>query len=135
MRAVLLAAALLASAPALAQGPTGAASPGSPQRRAILDALRPPVERQLRGPVEFVVDRIRVYQGYALVFAQPQRPGGGRIDGARYFPDFENMDGLTVTAVLRFSGGRWRLIDHAIGATDAWYCGDRRIAPAALLGC
>ena len=130
---------LVPDAPASAQrgvSATAPAGPGSPQRRAILDALRPPVERALGGPVEFVVSRLDVRQGWALVFADPQRPGGGRIDGRRHFgAEFDNMDGLGISAILRFQNGRWRLVDHAIGATDAWYCGTPPVAPAALTGC
>nr|MDP8994991.1 hypothetical protein [Pseudomonadota bacterium] len=89
--------------------------------------------------VEFVVRSIRVRQGWAVVTADPQRRGGGRIDSARYFSADQRafMDGLTVTAVLRFVGGRWRLVDHAIGATDVWYCGGRTLprAVSASLGC
>jgi hypothetical protein len=137
LAAALLLAALATGSPAPAQkvGATGAATPNSPQRRAILDALRPAVEARLGGRVEFVVGRLDVHRGWALVFADPLRPGGGRIDGRRYFADFDNMDGIAVTAVLRWRGGRWTLVDHAIGATDAWYCGTPRIAPAALTGC
>jgi hypothetical protein len=114
------------TAPAAAQtGPvnaTAAPSPGSAQRRAILDALRPAVERRLGPGVEFVVGQMRVRSGWAFVMADPQRRGGRPIDGRHYFgADFENMDGLTVTAILRFNRG-WTLVDHAIGATDAWYC-------------
>lgn len=105
------------------------------QRRAILDAMRPAIERRLGAPVEFVVRRIGVRDGWALVIADPQRPGGGRIDGRRIFgEDFEYMDGLTVNAVLRLTGGRWRLVDHAIGPTDVWYCGVEG-PPRALTGC
>ncbi len=139
---LLLAAFIVALLPpggsALAQrgvSATAQAGPGSAQRRAILDALRPAIERELRGPVEFVVGEIRVRQGWALVFATPQRPGGGRIDGRRYFANFEDMDGLGISAILRFQNGRWRLVGHAIGATDAWYCGSPPVAPAALTGC
>ena len=32
------------------------------------------------------------------------------------------MDGLRVDAVLRKRGGRWLVVEHAIGATDVWYC-------------
>ncbi|MGE0179488.1 MAG: hypothetical protein AB7O91_06685 [Sphingomonas sp.] len=109
---------------------------GSPQRRAILDAVRPPIERALGGPVEFVVRTLRVQAGWALVIADPQRPGGGRIDPRRYFSadDLEGMDGLTVNAIVRLSGGRWRLVDHAIGPSDVWYCGVDG-PPRALTGC
>ncbi len=105
---------------------------GSAQRRAILDALRPAVERRFGPPVEFVVHSIQVRGGWGVVMAHPQRPGGQRIDAARYFPanDLEFMDGITVTAVLRFERGRWRLVDHAIGATDVWYCDGRTMPPA-----
>ncbi|HEY0014341.1 MAG TPA: hypothetical protein VGB79_15980 [Allosphingosinicella sp.] len=100
------------------------AAPGTAQRRTILDALRPAVEARLGPNVEFVVRSIDVRQGWAVVTADPQRRGGGRIDGRRIFgADFEHMDGLTVTAVMRFSGGRWHHVDHAVGATDVWYCG------------
>jgi hypothetical protein len=107
------------------------------ERRAILDALRPPIERRLGGPVEFVVRRIGVQNGWALVIADPQRPGGGRIDARRYFSadDLETMDGLTVNGVLRLTGGRWRLVDHAIGPTDVWYCDPALGAPPSLTGC
>jgi hypothetical protein len=116
-------------------GPTAQPAPNSPQRRALMDALRPRIERVLGAPVEFVVTQAAVRDGWALVIAEPQRPGGGRIDGRRYFPhDFDNMDGLTVTAILRFRAGRWAVVDHGIGATDVWYCGMNG-PPRALTGC
>ena len=112
------------------------ADPGTAQRRAILDAVRPAVEARLGPNVEFVVDRISVAPGWALVFANPQRRGGAPIDGRAIFgEDFANMDGLAVTAILRFQGGRWNLVDHAIGATDVWYCDGRVGAPSSLTGC
>ena len=115
---------------------TAAPAPGSPQRRAILDALRPAIEQRLEAPVEFVVRTMRVQDGWALVIADPQRPGGDRIPPERYYPGeaLEMMDGLTVNGVLRFQGGGWRLVDHAIGPTDVWYCGLEG-PPAALTGC
>ncbi len=102
---------------------TAPAVPGTAQRRAILDAIRPAVEARLGTDVEFVVRRLNVRRGWALVFADPQRPGGGLIDGRGVFPDddLEFMDGITVTAVLRFRGGRWTLVEHRFGATDVWY--------------
>lgn len=125
-RFVLALAAAAVMLPSLASaqrvGPSAAASVGSAQRRAILNALRPAVERELRGPVEFVINCIQVQGGMALVNANPQRPGGGRIN-PNILGDPEFRDGLTVTAVMRFRGGRWSRVDHAIGATDVWYEG------------
>jgi hypothetical protein len=48
----------------------------------------------------------------------------------RILPDWDNRDGLTVTALLQYRYGRWNLVGHAIGATDAWYDGQ---APRPLM--
>jgi hypothetical protein len=126
------AAALLASAAAglslsttafaLEVSATAAPAPGSAQRRAILDALRPSIEAQIGPDVEFVVREIRVVGGWAFVAADPQRRGGGKIDGHHYFPHFDDMGGLSVTALLRYQNRRWNLVEQAIGATDVWFC-------------
>jgi hypothetical protein len=93
------------------------------ERKAVLNALRPAVEKKLGPDVEFVVQVIRVEDGWAFVMADPQRKGGKPIDGTRIFgEDFENMDGLRVDAVLRKRSGRWTVVDYGIGATDVWYC-------------
>ena len=137
MRATPLLAFLMVAAaaqPATAQvNATAAPAVASAQRRAILDALRPTIVRQLRSPVEFVIRRIGVERGWALVIAEPRRPGGGAID-ARHLPDAEERDGLTVYAIMRFDRGRWTVHDHVIGPTDVWYCGMRG-PPPSLLGC
>ena len=100
-----------------------ATAAATPQRKAVLDALRPAVEAKLGPGVEFFVHAIRIEGGWAFVMADPRRKGGKAIDGYRLFgEDFDNMDGLRVDAVLQFRRGRWHLIDHAIGATDVWYC-------------
>ena len=100
-----------------------AAAPSSGERKAVLDALRPPVEKKLGPSVEFVVAVIRVENGWAFVIADPQRKGGKPIDGWKVFgEDFGNMDGLRVDAVLKRDRDRWRVVDFAIGATDVWYC-------------
>jgi len=133
MVGLALAAAALNAAPAMAQrGPVNASAPagqGTAQRAAILAALRPAIENRLGPNVEFVVSRIVVSNGWALVVADPQRRGGGRIDPSRHFAadDLEFMDGITVNGVLRNTGRGWTLVDHAIGPTDVWYCGVRGI--------
>ena len=126
-------------APAAAQrgvSATASAGEGTAQRRAILNALRPAIEQKLGPNVEFVVSRIAVRDGWALVIANPQRRGGGAIDPRDHFAEdqLEFMDGLTVNAVLRFSGGGWTLVDHAIGPTDVWYCGVDG-PPRSMTGC
>ncbi len=100
-------------------------APGSSERRAILDAVRPVVIAQVGPPVEFVVNDIRVVGGYAFVVVEPQRPGGGRIDYSHL--DDGLMDGLRTEAILVNRNGRWLVAPHRTGATDVWYlgyCGD-----------
>jgi hypothetical protein len=120
---------MLAAVIALAlAGPVPLAAPGGTvsvsDRKAILDVLRGPVEKRVAKPVEFVVTELRGKGGWAFVQAEPQRPGGPAINGRAYFPaDWENMDALTTTAILRKRQGRWRIVEMRIGALDAWYCG------------
>ena len=100
-----------------------AITPTPAERKAVLDALRPAVETKLGPNVEFVVQVIRVEDGWAFVMADPQRKRGKAIDGRRIFgEDFDNMDGLRVDAVLQLRNGRWEVVDYGIGATDVWYC-------------
>ena len=120
MRAVAALALLALTAP----------GPATSQRKAVLDALRPPVEKKLGPDVEFMVALLRVEDDWAFVIADPQRKGGKPIDGWKIFgEDFGNMDGLRVDAVLHKRNGRWLVADYAIGATDVWYCdvGPRRL--------
>ena len=120
---------LLAAQPALAQS-FHTPAPGTPERRALMNAIRPSVERELGAPVEFVVRTLRVGRGWAFAVVEPQRPGGGRIPAPE--PDFS--DGVTTYAVLRNTGSGWRPLMVAVGPTDVpWvvYCDE---APRGLLG-
>ncbi len=100
---------------------------GSPDRRGLMDAVRPQVERMLGAPVEFVVDDLRVAAGRGFAALRAQRPGGGAIDlfatpGARS-GDFDPAiaDGASVHVLYRKSGGTWVALDWSIGATDVWF--------------
>lgn len=128
-----LAAMLLAPLPAFAQSVSSPA-PGTSERRAILDAVRPLVIAQVGPPVEFVVNDIRVVSSYAFVAVEPQRPGGGRIDYSHL--DDGMMDGLRTEAILVKRNGRWLVTQHATGATDVWYLGYCGEYPRGLIpGC
>ena len=133
MRAGAIAFALaIATVPATSAAQVSSQHPpraGSPQRQAIIDAIRPAVETQLGPDIIFMARCVQVWNGWALVAAEPRRRGGRKID-ATILADWDNRDGLDVTALLRFRYGRWNLVDHAIGATDFWYDG---IAPRPLM--
>jgi hypothetical protein len=113
---------------------------GTAERKAILDGVRPAVELKLQAEVQFVVNSIQAYKGWAMVNANPQRKDGRKFDVVKLFGKNESMqmDGLTVTALLQRRGGNWVLVEHMIGATDIWwekYCHEKpRRIPAEVLG-
>jgi hypothetical protein len=57
---------------------------GSPERKAIMDGLRPTFERVFGKPVEFKVSSLRVASGFAWVVVHPQRPDGAQISTAEW---------------------------------------------------
>jgi hypothetical protein len=114
--------------------------PGSPERKLILDALRPNVEAELKTEVVFVVLDIKASADWAFVLAQPKKKDGKPLDGKKiYGQRWEHMDGFTLTAVLRKKSNQWVVLEYMIGATDVWwqsYC-DRKseVVKQVLLVC
>lgn len=94
---------------------------GSPDRAAIMDALRPTAEREYRAPVEFVVLELRRSETVVFASVQPQRPGGGRIDcGYDNCRPVGRMD-----AILQPDENGWRVVDVQTDVEDRWrmqYC-------------
>lgn len=113
---------ILASAAAgVAQERARAPGPGDPERKAILDALRVPVEKRLKRKVVFKVDALKVLDGWAFVRGVPQQPGGRPMDygGTPYQQQVRDGafdDGFS--ALLRARAGKWAVVTYNIGATD-----------------
>ena len=97
---------------------------GSPERKAILDALRVPVERDLKQNVVFVTDNFKVQGNFAFVSGTPQNQSGGEIDyrKTKYAEQFDTgaFDD-NFFALLKKVGGKWRVTTYAIGCTDVCY--------------
>ena len=96
--------------PVCAQPPGAGASaaahtppPGSGERKAILDALRVPVERTYHERIVFVVERLKVGAGYAYADVGAQGPDGKPPQ------ELAGMAG-DVSALLRKQGGRWKVL-------------------------
>ena len=97
---------------------------GSPVRKAILDALRLPVEKQLKQSVIFKVDHLKVQVGWAFLIGRPQQTDGSAVDYSNtvYHEALEAGafdDGIV--ALLQRVGGKWRVKQFVIGATDVPY--------------
>lgn len=97
---------------------------GSSERKAILDALRDPVEKELKQKIVFVTDNFKVQGKWAFVSGTPQTLDGGRPDyrNTVYWDAFESdaFDN-NFFALLRKNGGKWRVVTKAIGCTDVCY--------------
>ena len=114
---------LCALGPVTAAEPT-TPKPGSQQRKAIMDALRVPVQGELKQPVIFQVSRLRVLDGWAFLAGAPLKPDGSEINyrGTKYqeLIDEGAFDG-GIFALLRQRNGQWTVTRYIIGATDIPY--------------
>ncbi len=72
--------------------------PGDPLRKQVLDALRQDVKRMHSLDVVFVVDHLRVKDGWAWVETQPQSP-----DGMSHYE--------SLSALLHFQDEGWVVMD------------------------
>jgi hypothetical protein len=101
---------------------------GSTERKAILDGLRPAVERDLGQKVIFEVKALNVARGFAFVEVVPRRPSGAKIDYLKTRHRSQAQDGVLdggsdapVWALLRNEGGGWKVLTFEVGPTDVAY--------------
>ena len=97
---------------------------GSPERKAILDALRIPVEKRLKQKVIFAADNFNVLGNWAFIAGQPQTPEGGRPDYSRTsYADAVDagMFDSNIFALLKKTAGTWKVVTFQIGCTDVCY--------------
>ena len=135
--AVALCGSFLLSVEVLAQSVRRPAA-GTEERAAIMDALRIPVEKELRQSVIFKVDRLRVAGDWAYARVSPTRPNGGEIDFSKtkYRQQIElGAFDAQGEALLRLEDNGWKVLEWAFGSTDvpsaAW--GDKYRFPKSLL--
>ncbi|MCA1589574.1 MAG: hypothetical protein LC734_04130 [Acidobacteria bacterium] len=95
---------------------------GSDERKAILEALRRPVERDLKQKIVFAADHFKVQGNWAYVSGSPQTSGGRRpnLKGTAW-EDAEDLFDDNFFGLLRKTRGRWSVVTHALGCTDVCY--------------
>ena len=114
---------LLVAAAAAAQSVYTPAK-GSAERKAILDALRIPVERELKQKIVFAAEHFNVSGKWAFVGGDPQAPGGGRPNyrGTPYQEAIDaDMFDNNFFAILKKTGTKWKVVHYDIGCTDVCY--------------
>lgn len=100
---------LILAGPALATPPYYTPKPGSDERKAIMDALRVPVKKQLKKDVIFKVGSLRVKDGWALIQGNATRPDGTELGDEDLWGEF--------AALLRKKGDKWTVLHWGL-ATD-----------------
>ncbi len=104
---------------------------GSQLRQDLLEAIRPHAEYDLWAPVEFRVIEMLADGDVAFARLMAQRPGGVEIDMARTamvewrYEDPGNFDGPRFEVFFIRRDGQWQVVQYALGATDAWWFGNR----------
>jgi hypothetical protein len=110
---------------------------GGVERQAVLAVLRAAVQQELKKPVVFRVDHLKVQQGWAFLRGVPRHPSGKpmRYQGTPYHEAIkQGMFDDWICALLRKERGQWRVVTYAIGATDVPYTdwGQRYHAPEGI---
>jgi hypothetical protein len=124
MRVVLITSVLLVTTLGLYAQSVHRPEKGSAERRVILDALRVPVERDLKQKIVFVADNFNVYGNWAFVGGSPQSVNGGAPDYSRtQYADAKESGAFdnNFFALLKRTAGKWKVVTYAIGCTDVCY--------------
>lgn len=94
---------------------------GSAEREMIFNALRVPVEKELKQKIQFVADTFNVQGNWAFIFGDLQNQSGGKPDykGTKYQEAIDHgMFGDNIQALLKKQNGKWRVVKYQIGCTD-----------------
>lgn len=99
---------------------------GTPERSALVDAVRPHAEWVLGKGIVFRVDDLRLHGDVAFGNLYALRPDGSEIarDSLPNRPGWDNpfdWDGPQIQVLYQLSRGTWVAVHHEIGATDVWY--------------
>ncbi|MEK7723497.1 MAG: hypothetical protein AAB336_04045 [Acidobacteriota bacterium] len=97
---------------------------GSAERTAILAALRVPVEKELKQKIQFSVQEFKSNGTWAFMSGDPKNMRGGKPNykGTPYQEAIEaDMFDNNFFALLKKTGGKWKVVTHAIGCTDVCY--------------
>ena len=99
---------------------------GSTERTAILNALRVPVEKELKQKIQFTTNIFNSNGTWAFIGGEPQSESGGKPNykGTEYEDSIgaDNADN-NIYALLKKTKGKWTVVKYLIGCSDACYEG------------
>jgi hypothetical protein len=108
-KSLLFAACLVFSGRLAAAPPYSTPKPGSADRKAIMDALRVPVQKELKKDIVFKVGSLRVKDGWAVLQGNAVRPDGTALGEKDLWGE--------MAALLRKKDGKWTVLHWGI-STD-----------------
>ncbi len=113
VKSLILCFILLLGLSAIAQGADSSLTPqrGDPLRTQVLDGLRSEVKRMHGLDVVFVVEHLRVKDGWAWAHTLPQSR-----DGQNHYED--------ISALLQLKDGVWKVVEIPCGEVDNPECLD-----------
>ena len=127
---------LVTSCRALGQVPY-TPQPGSSERKAILDAIRPQIEKVLKKKVLFKVTHMKVLYGWAFTHGIVLQPNGKPFDfkGTPHYEEWK--DGVfsdSYCGLVRKFGKKWKAKIALVGMSDVpWVDWDKEYkAPRAV---
>ena len=96
--------------------------PGSPERAAIMDAIRGPAQKDLKQTLIFKVDQLRVAGEWAYARVSPTRPDGGELDYSKTkYQKQINLgafDPQGEALLFKEEDGEWTVVEWVFGSTD-----------------
>jgi hypothetical protein len=95
---------------------------GSAERKAILDVLRTPFEKELKQELVFKVEMLRVVGDWAAARVTPLQPNGKPVDWSKtkYKEQMEvGMFDPNGEALFKRQTGKWKLLEWVFGGTDS----------------
>ncbi len=97
---------------------------GSAERDAIFNALRVPVEKELKQEIVFAPNNFKVFGDWAFIGGEPLTKSGKKPDlkGTKYEDEADMFDS-NFFALLKKDGSKWKVVTYALGCTDVCYLG------------
>jgi hypothetical protein len=90
------------------------------ERKAVLEALRQPVQRDLKQPIEFVISKMRAEDQWVFVIAELQKPGGTALNWSETICAGDQSH-LVGALLQQSTPGKWIVVAYALCPTDvAW---------------
>ena len=99
---------------------------GSKLRKDLVNALRVPVQKELKQRIIFRISDIRVIGDWAFIGGEPLTPKGRQPDYSKTIHKDDVEDGIfdnNVFGLLKRKGDKWEVVSHLIGCTDVCYLG------------